>query len=267
MPAVSAASIPAFDGGVRVVTWNVQHAGVDRSLRQVAWLTGVGLPEVIVLTEVSAGVSGTLWAQELEKRGYGVILPVAADRDTYRVLVAARGVVERVEAGVTVLPHRCVAARVKADATVMGVVGLYVPSRGPRERRNVAKRAFQEEVSAALPGLVHRLAVDGPCVVAGDLNVVEPGHEPRYSVFGDWEYAFYESFAANGFADAFRVLHPVEMDYSWFGRPDTAGRRNGYRFDHVFVTACDAVTDCRYLHGARADKLSDHAAMTLTLAI
>ena len=110
--------------------------------------------------------------------------------------------------------------------------------------------------------------VSGPVVITGDLNVVEPDHEPRYSVFGSWEYYFYRSFVEAGFADAFRLCQPTGMDYSWFGRTSSNGRRNGYRFDHTFITASHApsVRECHYLHGVREHGLSDHAAMTLTMS-
>jgi exonuclease III len=65
------------------------------------------------------------------------------------------------------------------------LVGLYVPSCARGARRNESKRAFQAAVIEALPRLV--AAVDLPVVVAGDLNVVEPGHRPRHPVFGGWE--------------------------------------------------------------------------------
>ncbi|MGH3721759.1 MAG: hypothetical protein ACRDRI_23515 [Pseudonocardiaceae bacterium] len=106
-------------------------------------------------------------------------------------------------------------------------------------------------------------------VVTGDLNVVEPDHDPRYPVFGPWEYDFYRSFTQAGFTDAFRITHPTGMDYSWFGRSSGNGQRNGYRFDHIFVTAAHAgaIRDCRYLHAIREGGLSDHAAMTLTLSL
>ncbi len=88
----------------------------------------------------------------------------------------------------------------------IGLLGLYVPSRGPKERRNQDKRSFQHAVAYALPGFVARF--NGPVIVAGDLNVVEPGHIPHHPVFGDWEYDFYRSFASAGLADAYRLLHP-----------------------------------------------------------
>lgn len=255
---------------VRVLTWNVQHANASRTHKQAVWLATADPHDMLVLTEVAAGDTGRLLARLLREFGYTVHLPEAGD-DKYRILVACRtGLLDVItETGVGVLPHRCVAARVKLPETEFGVIGLYVPSRGPKEQRNVAKRAFQDAVSTALPGLVERLGVTGPVVATGDLNVVEPDHDPRYAVFGQWEYDFYRSFVEAGFADAFRITRPVGMDYSWFGRPSGDGRRNGYRFDHTFITTAHsaAVRDCRYVQAIRENGLSDHAAMTLTTAL
>ncbi|ACU37538.1 endonuclease/exonuclease/phosphatase family protein [Actinosynnema mirum] len=252
---------------LRVLTWNVQRASAARTRAQVEWLVRQEA-DVLVLTEVSAGESGGLLARWLRERGYQVLLPDPAPEDRYRVLLACPADVglEEADSGVP-MPHRCVAAKVKSSAMEVGVVGLYVPSRGPRERRNVAKRAFQEEVSAALPGLTARLGAAGPVVVAGDQNVVEPGHIPAHPVFGAWEYDFYRSFAEAGFTDAFRLRHPEAVEHSWFGRDTGAGKRNGYRFDHVFLTTTHAALarDCRYLHTPREDGLSDHSAMEVVL--
>jgi len=84
---------------------------------------------------------------------------------------------------------------------------------------------------------------DLPVLVAGDLNVVEPGHLPHHSVFGSWEYDFYRAFALAGFTDCFRLVSPDVVDHSWFGRSG-----NGYRFDHMFVSSFHAgsITGCGY---------------------
>lgn len=144
----------------------------------------------------------------------------------------------------------------------VGLLGLYVPSRGPKERRNEDKRAFQNAVEQALPGLLKEFT--GSVVVSGDLNVVEPGHTPHYAVFGTWEYDFYRAFLDTGLTDAFRHVHPDAVDHSWFGRGG-----NGYRFDHIFVTAGhkDDVQVCQYLHEPRELGLTDHSAMLLRLAL
>jgi exodeoxyribonuclease III len=265
-PAGDAAQ-PAIQAGageqVRVLTWNVQRAAAARTYQQVLWLATAATHDVLVLTEVAAGETGRLLVRLLGEFGYAVHLPEAGD-DKYRVLLACRGPILEVvsETGVEFLPHRCVAARVTLPGIDVGVIGLYVPSRGPKDQRNVAKRAFQEAVASALPSMSVRLNVTGPVVITGDLNVVEPDHDPRYPVFGSWEYDFYRAFSNAGFVDAFRITHPTGMGYSWFGRP----RGNGHRFDHTFITTAHATTvrECRYLHESRENGLSDHSPMTLT---
>lgn len=255
---------------VRVLTANVQHASPARTRRQAVWLAIQDQHDVLVLTEVAAGTSGEVMARLLGEFGYRVHLPAPGD-DPYRVLVAVcGGTLEAVtDVGVAVMPHRCVAARAKLPQGELGVVGLYVPSRGPQEQRNVAKRAFQDAVAAALPDVRRRMGVDGPVVLTGDLNVVEPDHEPRYAVFGQWEYDFYRAFAEAGFTDAFRLITPEGMDYSWYSRAASDGTRNGYRFDHMFITAEHArsVRACHYVHTIRDQGLTDHSAMALIAGV
>ena len=249
--------------GLGVVTWNVQHASPIRSRRQVDWLAGRPEADVVVLTEVGAGPGGDALAAALDRHGYTTYLPDGGG--DYRVLVASR--IGRLdpwpEAGVAYLPHRFAAVAVTLpDRSRLGVVGLYVPSRGPRARRNVTKRAFQNAVAAALPTLGAAFGPQTPVLVTGDLNVVEPAHQPRLPVFGAWEYDFYRAFTAAGFTDAYRHHDPDGRDHSWRGRSGT-----GYRIDHLFCTQghLDRLSSCRYLHGPRVAALSDHSALAVEL--
>ena len=248
---------PATDR-LRLVTWNVQHAAPARTVRQVDWLAGQESADVVVLTEVSGGSSGDVLVQELSDAGYrAVIAPWGGD--DYRTVIASRhAALAAAPCPVDVLPHRFPTAAFTLAGTPITVAGLYVPSRGSKERRNLDKRAFQSAVSAALPALAAR---GGLVAVVGDLNVVEPGHIPHHSLYGRWEYDFYTSFAAAGFTDAFRALHPEEVEHSWFGRRSG----DGYRFDHALVTAAHSarIRTCRYLHEPRESGLSDPSAMEL----
>lgn len=247
---------------LRLLTWNLQHAAPVRARRQVAWLAGRLEADVAVLTEVKDSPGGDALVQALTEHGYRAIVPAQAGGDYMTVVAARSHALEGLSSSLGFLPHRLVSARVEIGACTVGVAGLYVPSRGPRERRNLDKRAFQQAVSVYLAGLAATFG-DGPVVVAGDLNVVEPDHQPRYSVFGDWEYGFYADFARlGGLVDAFRELHPGRVEHSWFGRGG-----NGYRFDHVFVTDQHRrqLRTCRYLHEPRLAGLSDHTAMAITL--
>lgn len=164
--------------------------------------------------------------------------------------------------GVGVLPHRAPAATALVGGQQVLLLGLYVPSRGPKERRNEAKRAFQAAVSKALPELAG--SFQGAVITAGDLNVVEPGHVPHHDVYGEWEYDFHRSFAGAGLIDAFRVLQPTAAEHSWFGRSG-----QGYRFDHAFVTARYGaqVRGCSYDHRPVEQGLTDHATLALVLSV
>ncbi|MFF4988261.1 endonuclease/exonuclease/phosphatase family protein [Streptosporangium saharense] len=247
-------------GRLRVLTLNVQHANPARTRRQADWLAGQDA-DVLVLTEVTPG--GHTLTQALEERGFTVHMGDGGG-DYLTVIASRTGKQEPAEVRPTHLPHRCAAVRLHTDeGFTVGVVGLYVPSRGPQERRNVDKRAFQDAVAALLPRLADDLAVSGPIVIAGDLNVVEPGHQPHHAVFGAWEYAFYDAFGAAGYTDAFRHCHPETIDHSWYGRRSG----DGYRFDHLFCSSADAVRTCSYLHEPRTSGLSDHAAMTATITV
>ncbi|MDW4916260.1 endonuclease/exonuclease/phosphatase family protein [Streptomyces californicus] len=254
---------PATDA-VRLLLFNAQHASPERSRRQAAWIAGQEGADIAVLTEVSSTQGGDALVAALTERGYATVIAPQPSSPDYRTVIACRTSAARaVLSPVTVTPHRAPAARVTVGGHDFGVLGLYVPSRGPREQRNVAKRAFQEAVTESLPRLL--AAFPGtPVIVAGDLNVIERGHQPPHKVFGEWEYVFYDSFQAAGLTDAFRHVHPDQVVHSWFGRSG-----NGFRFDHIFISAdhAERVLACAYHLEACEMGLTDHAVMTLLLGL
>lgn len=252
-------SVPAVGTAVTFLTWNLQRATADRVRRQAAWLRTQDA-DVLVLTEVGPG-GRTALPDELEPAGY-TLLGLENSASGAGVVLAAR-LGQLVEAPdlIGTMRHRCEAALLRLGDRSVAVVGLYVPSRGGPRGRNVAKREFQSAVAASLPRI--RSHFGCPIVIAGDLNVVEPGHFPHHRVYGQWEYDFYRSFGSNGFVDAFRSRHPTAAEHSWFGRRSGAG----YRFDHVFCSAdqLPAVSAVGYRHEPRRSGLSDHSALSVRL--
>jgi len=247
---------PASTTELRLVTFNAQHAAPDRARRQAAWLGQQPDADLVVLTEVGHGPGGHALLDAVAQHGYPHIHAPSPHLPDYRTVIASRSApLAPVPTGIDVLGHRAPTVDVQIGELRLRLVGLYVPSRGAKERRNENKRAFQQAVTHALPGLL--AAFDGPVVVTGDLNVVEPGHVPHYPVFGRWEYDFYRSFLNAGLTDAFRALHSDTPGHSWYGRSG-----NGYRFDYTFLTADRLdLTRCEYLHAPRHHNLSDHAAL------
>jgi exodeoxyribonuclease III len=243
--------------------FNAQHAAPGRGRRQAAWIAAHDHADLVIVTEVGPGPGGQAFIQALSDHGYSLVSAGEPTAPDYRTILASRGpCLTSIPSRITVLAHRGPAAAVTVGDHIIGLLGLYVPPRGPQQRRNENKRAFQAAVTAALPRFLAQFT--GPVIVAGDLNVVEPGHQPHLPVFGNWEYAFYRSFADAGMTDAYRARHQDTRDYSWFGRSG-----NGYRIDHIFVTAQHAaqIRTCTYLQAPRQLGLTDHAAMTLTLEL
>jgi exodeoxyribonuclease-3 len=241
---------------ISVMTWNVQAASNQRALRQALWLEEHAWADAVVLTEVPPSGRGHLEA--LEAVGFRCLVEQrSGDR---RVLLGSRvGVLEPTAPVATGWPHRVMSAELQGLGRPLRLTGVYVPSRGPAQRRNVAKRAVQQAVSDALPVM----SAAGIDMIVGDLNVVEPDHQPHYGVFADWEYDFYRSFESHGFLDAYRSLHPSRVEHSWFGHSG-----NGYRFDHAFVSRESPwhVVKCWYDQTGRDGGLSDHAALVTQLA-
>ncbi|TKS96083.1 endonuclease/exonuclease/phosphatase family protein [Streptomyces lasalocidi] len=254
---------PATDA-VRLLLFNAQHASPDRSRRQAHWIAGQDGADIAVLTEVSCAQGGDALVAALTERGYATVIAPRPSAPDYRTVIACRtSTVQTVPSLVTLTPHRAPAARVTVGGHDTAVLGLYVPSRGPKDQRNVAKRAFQESVTESMPRLLAAFP-DMPVIIAGDLNVIERGHQPPHKVFGNWEYTFYDSFQTAGLTDTFRHLHPDEVAHSWFGRSG-----NGFRFDHIFVSTphAERVLACDYHQKARQAGLTDHAVMTLRLGL
>ena len=138
---------------------------------------------------------------------------------------------------------------------------MYVPSRGPKEKRNVNKRLFQDQVISQLKSL-YKDENTKNLVIGGGLNVIDPNHIPKYPIFGDREFGLYNAFLRVGLIEVYRLLNPNTQGYSWFGKLNDEDR-----FDHLFISKCfdRSIMECYYIHEPRVSKLSDHSAMLLVL--
>jgi exodeoxyribonuclease III len=247
-----------------LLTFNIGNPSPERAARQLAWLAR--RPEdVLVLTETRASRGCHLLADRFAAAGYTVAFPQPAQGE-YGTMIVARvpGQPGTWNRRLDYLPARAAPLVLPArDGAVMEVVGLYVPSRDASEAKIERKRRFLDRCLAVLAADASVADQRGSVVVLlGDLNLIEPDHQPRYRFFRPFEYAFYRRLTELGLVDAFRHLHPDRVEHSWVGRTG-----DGYRYDHAFVAKplLDDLAGCAYVHEPRSLRLSDHSALTLRL--
>ncbi len=242
--------------------WNIQNPSVERAVKQSQWLRK--RPEqVFVLTETKASKGCLFLENYFRAYGYHVLFPKPEGKE-YGVMIVSK--IPFKESSSFQFTHpiqsRTTAVELSFPAGVIELIGTYVPSRDVSEEKISRKKTFLAAMSDAFaqsPRTPLRLFV-------GDLNILEPDHEPAYPFFQSWEYDFYENLKSQGLIDAFRSLHPNQTEYSWVGK-----RGDGYRYDHAFVSEGlhKQLTECFYVHEPRgaAMRLSDHSAIVTQISL
>lgn len=243
-----------------LLTFNIGNPSLERAQRQLAWLAGRH-EGVLVLTETKDSAGCRLLADAFTSAGYHVAYPLPRDGD-YGVLIASKITASTDDFGSRVgyLPSRAAAITLAAPAGPIDVIGAYVPSRDAGAEKTERKRKWLHACQSALASRPSRAAV-----FLGDLNVLEPGHQPHYPFFAAFEYDFYRQLTDTcDLVDAFRALNPDTVEHSWVGRTG-----DGYRYDHVHCTRdlASGLLSCDYIHQPRLDRLSDHSALSARLTV
>jgi exodeoxyribonuclease-3 len=99
---------------------------------------------------------------------------------------------------------------------------------------------------------------DNP-VIGGDHSVIIRTHRPLHAGFLPFEFALLETLEANGSVERHERSSPD-------GQPD--GRTgDGYRYDyfHIGRALMDPLTGSAHSHETRALRLTDHAAVTISI--
>lgn len=242
-------------------TLNISGPSLERAERLTEYLVGVNA-DVLVLTETRDNLGTELLIGNLAEAGYDGAQrwcrPPKRERGVV-VLSRLRSSGFRPHAAID-LHHRAAYGYMTLwDQCPVRILAAYVPSRDASQAKIARKRTFLEQMLK----LLETAAEDHhPVLLIGDLNIVDRGHEPRYSAFRSWEYDVFPELAGIGLVDVFEVLHPDVQAYSWIGRTG-----NGYRYDYVFASGllADAASRCEYLHEPRELGLSDHAGLLLEL--
>jgi exodeoxyribonuclease-3 len=242
---------------IKIINWNIAHPSLSRTHRIAHWLE-TREENILILTETSDSPGCAFLHDRLESFGFNVLFP-KKEKDFGAILAFKGFEAQEFKTDLEILPHRAPAIICRTPIGEIGIIGVYVPSSVTRNEIDGKKAKFQQEFTKMI---AREIKKKPNLVVCGDLNVLEPNHQPHYSFLRDWEYRFYESFKENGLVDAFRLFYPDVCEYSWYGREGY-----GYRYDHCFISKNISryIKLCQYLHEPRENRLSDHSAMLLQL--
>jgi len=250
-----------------LLTVNVGAPSIDRAQRQLRWLAA--RPEdVLVLTETKATAGSEFLATAFAAAGYSVTFPEHAPGELGVMIVSKLATtLDPLGAALDYLPARAAGVVVETDEGPLRVVGVYVPSRDSTLEKTERKKTWIVRFGEAL----NRTASDESLVVLGDLNVLEPSHQPAHrGQFAPFEYAFYTGLTdRHGLVDLFRHLHPDQIEHSWARRPEL-----GYRYDHAHGShsLVQRLLTCDYIHETRemtpdGSRLTDHSGLAVRFTL
>jgi exodeoxyribonuclease-3 len=246
--------------GLSMLTLNIGSPSAERAHRQLAWLA-TRHEDVLVLTETRASEGCKHLADAFRTAGYAVLYPKPGPTE-YGVMVVSKlpVQVDPLAEMLTYLPNRVTGVLISTQVGLIRVLGTYVPTRDATADKTERKRRWLSEFSSALAtgGLTDAGA---QTVVLGDLNVIEPEHEPAYTTFRWFEYDFYRGLTdRHGLVDAYRHVNPERVEHSWIGRTG-----DGYRYDHAHCSKelAEELVDCEYVHEPRTTRLTDHSGLSL----
>lgn len=243
---------------LRLTAANVEGAPASRTPQLLSWLYGSGA-NALVLSEVRFGPGARQLVSDLEASGYTVRIGDPGPDDTYAVAVATKGYATTA-VPLSFFTPRMTGVRLETHLGPVDIIGLYSLTNGMSAESSQRRHAFQEKVLAALHEHL-KTEPDVPMAVAGDFNILEPGHKPPCDLFAEHDYAFYRGLLALGLTDAYRHLNPDGADVTWYGP------QGGQRLDHTLLSTAlvPSVHSCRPDHTIRSRKISDHSAITTVL--
>jgi exonuclease III len=243
-----------------VLTVNIAAAARPRAEALLAWLAARD-DDVLVLTETSGGAGTAYLLDRFRQAGWLALhaADLAGERRT--AVLSSLPATPRPELTAASTPAGRAVALTLATRPAVTVLGVYVPSSDRAPEKVTRKRGFVTTLLAAIDALPSQDR--DHLVLAGDYNVVARDHQPPYRGFLDFEYALLDDLAERGLVDAHQHLAPTPRSQL----DGAGGRRLPVRFIHTGSQLQAAIRGGAYLHEPREQRLSDHAAVTVTLDV
>jgi exodeoxyribonuclease-3 len=254
---------------MRIVTWNVNS--LRARLPRVLQLLDEHRPDVALLQETKSAPD-TFPAEELAEARYSAVHNSGGQWAGVAVLARSGMALDDPQLG---LPGDPVAGEARwCEATVEGIrfASVYVPNGRTLDSPEYPRKlAFLDAMGTRI-----RQLGSGDLVVGGDMNIAPANldvYDPGAFVGGTHvstpEREHLEAILAGGMVDAYRALHPDEVQYTWWDyRAGNFHKGLGLRIDLAIVSAglATRIVSCGIDRNYRKGKKpSDHAPLLLEL--
>ncbi len=255
---------------VRLYSWNVN--GIRAAIKKGFWeWMAAEQPDVLGLQETK--ISGDqLTLEMVQREGYHVYWAHAEKRGYSGVAIFSKTEPLNVTEGLGIDRFDAEGRVLIAEYPEFVYYTIYYPNGQRDDERLHYKLDFYD---AFLDHAEAMRAQGKRLIVCGDFNtahypidLARPKANEKTSGFLPIERAWMDKFAACGYVDTFRALHPDEPDqYSWWNMRARARERNvGWRIDYLFTTPDlkDTITEARIHPDVTG---SDHCPVSVTLTV
>lgn len=224
---------------MKIVSYNVN--GIRAALRKdlVLWLKQAN-PDVVCFQEIKANPS-QFDDSVFKEIGYEYCYWYPAEKKGYSgVALLSKIKPNRVTYGTGIDYMDKEGRNLRADFDDVSVMSLYLPS-GTSDHRLEFKLKYMDDFQT----YIYQLKEECPnLVICGDYNICHEAidiHDPvrlkTVSGFLPVEREWLTQFLESGFVDSFRLLHPEEVQYSWWSyRANSRARNKGWRLDYHLVS-------------------------------
>ena len=251
---------------MRIATWNVNSIKV-RLPQLLEWLRR-DQPDVVLLQEIKC-IDEAFPSMEIEELGYNVAIH---GQKTYNgVAILSKYKLDDIRKGLpgddSDLQARYIEAVVSVPGKAIRLASVYIPNGqdAAADKFHYKLRfldRFYDHVTTLLP-YGEMLVIGGDYNIApADIDVHHPKSWEGSVLTHDEVRQRFRRICNLGIQDAFRLLHPNSVEYSWWDyRGSGFARDEGLRIDHLLLSpqAADALKASWIEREMRAiEKASDH---------
>jgi exodeoxyribonuclease-3 len=175
---------------LKILSWNIQNPSLERAKKQTEWLIKMN-SDILILTEVKDSNGFNIIRMQLEFYGYKLIYNKS---NSYFTVIALRKInYKEREISLVLEQQRSVFIELCTFIGKIGLIGTYVPTNSRDPETLLIKKQFQDSLISEIKKFFSNKYQELSLIIAGDLNILDPSHYPRYPQFDRWNY-FYNFF-------------------------------------------------------------------------